>query len=230
MSGLGEHDPTYQSGAGGQVSPVNLDRYEVYQIFSPQIGTDVFGTIAGTNASVATVVWAQVLPDYPRSVSVKFNLASGSIGGGTFTLSGKNQFGELQTENFSVGTTVNGGTVNGTKVWAQFGTMLGTVGTGDPGSGTLTVYPTATGTTALFGLPTKIGGTADVLLMSFGSTGISKAVNGGTIGAFVDATTHSIKAPNTLTTAAANATWINVWFKSTWSNLQRSDMAGLKQI
>ena len=226
MTGLGENFPEFQ-GAGAQVAPADIDRYEVYQIIGPQMGTFSWGTVIGTSTQAKTLVFDQVLPDYPRSVSMKILPESGSISGGTFTITGKDQFGVVQTESFAIGTAVDGGTANGTKIWGTFTSCSGTVGTSDAGNATATLYPTAAGTTALFGLPAKIAGSADVKLISFGSTGVAKAVNGGTIGDFVDSTVHAIKAPNTITTPAADLTWINVLYKPTYDNKQKTKNAAL---
>ena len=225
MSGLGERFPDVQ--AGYQATPNELDRYEIYQIIGPQIGTSIWGTVIGTNAEAKTVVFNQIIPDYPRSVSMKILPASGSVAGGTFVITGRDQFGVVQTETFSIGTAADGGTANGTKVFGKFTSASGTMGTGDAGNGTVTVYPTATGSVALFGLPTKIGGTGDVKLISFGSTGVAKIPNGGTIGAFIDTGVHAIQAPNTLTTPAADLSWITVWYKPTHNNLFKKNLAGL---
>lgn len=226
MSGLGEHFPEFQTG-DAQVQSADIDRYGLYQIIAPMMGTFAWGTTTGTNAQTKTLTFDQVLPDYPRNVEMKLLPASGSVAGGTFTLYGKNQFGEVISETFSVGTAANGGTAVGTKIFAYFGSCAGTIGTGDAGASTVTIYPASTGTTALFGLPTKIASTLDVKLMSFGSTGVAKAVNGGTIGSFVDTVNHAIKAPNTITTPAGNLTWINVWYKSSWRNEFKTKVAGL---
>lgn len=227
MSGLGEQFPGFQKGAGGAAIPSDIDRYEVYHIVGPQMGTFAWGTAVGTSTQSPTIVFDTAMADYPRNVEVKILPASGSITGGTVTITGKNQFGVTFSETFAVGTAVNGGTAVGSKIFATFATAVGTLGVSDAGNCTVTVYPASTGTTALFGLPTKIAGSTDVKLMSFGSTGVAKAVNGGTIGAFVDTTVHAIKAPNTITTPAANATWINVWYKSTYLNTNQAPMAGL---
>ncbi len=226
MSGLSEHFPEFQFG-GAQVSPSNIDRYELYQIINPMIGTDVIGTAEGTSTTTATGGFAPIIPDYPRSVSVKILPASGSTSGGTVTLVGKDQFGNVQSESFGFAAAADGGTANGTLVWGAFTSFTTKMASGNAGIGTTTIYPTALGTTALFGLPAKIGGSTDVRLISFGSTGVAKIVNGGTLGAYVNVARSAITAPNTLTTGAANATWINVWYKPSWSNAQKANMASL---
>ena len=226
MSGLGERFPDVQTGEV-QATPNEIDRYELYTIIGPMMGTFSWGTGVGTSTQSPTIVFNQAMADYPRNVEVKIVPASGSITGGTVTITGKSQFGVTQTETFAIGTAVNGGTAVGTKVWATFSTAVGTLGTSDAGNGTITIYPASTGTTALFGLPTKVAGSADVKLMTFGSTGVAKPVNGGTIGAFVDTTVHAIKAPNTITTPAGNPTWIQVWYKPTYKNTQKTNLTGL---
>lgn len=227
MSGLGERFPEFQKGAGAAVTPSNQDRYEIYHVIAPMMGTFAWGTGVGTSTTSPTIVFDQNIADYPRNVEVKILPASGSISGGTVVVTGKDQFGVSHSERFAIGTAVNGGTAVGTTIFASFSTATGTVGTSDAGNATITVYPASTGTTALFGLPTKIGGSTDVKLMGFGSTGVAKIMTSGSLLSFVDPTTHSIKAPNTITTPAANLTWINVWFRPTWSNGQKADMASL---
>lgn len=226
MSGLGERLPEVQTG-GVQATPNELDRYEVYQVLGPMMGTFSWGTAEGTSTQSPTAAFTQVIPDYPRNVEIKILPASGSITGGTWLLTGRDQFGNVQTETFAIGTAVNGGTAVGTKIFAKFTSLVGTLGTSDAGVGTTTMYPASTGTTALFGLPSKLGGTSDVKLITFGSAGVAKAVNGGTIGGFVNVDVSAIKAPNTITTPAGNLTWIQVWYKPTWSNLHKNNLASL---
>ena len=227
MSGLGEHFPEFQKGADAAVTPVDIDRYEVYSIIGPMMGTFSLGTVVGTQTQAKTLVFDHVLADYPRNVEVKILPAIVSVAGGTFVLSGKNQFGEVISETFSIASAANGGTAVGTKVFANFTAGTGTMGTGDAGNGTVTVYPASTGTTALFGLPTKVAGSTDLKMLTMGSTGVAKAVNGGTIGAFIDTTVHAIKAPNTITTPAANTTWIQALYRTTWRNTNKANMAAL---
>jgi len=226
MSGAGEYIPAFQA-AGAHVNPKEIDRYEVYTIIGPMMGTFSWGTAVGTSTQTPTFTFDQAIADYPRSVTVKLNTASGSTGGGTLTVFGFNQFGESQSESFAIAVAANGGTTNGTKVWASFSSASAALATMNAGNGTFTLSPTDAGTTALFGLPTKIGGSTDVKMMTFGSTGVAKPVNGGTLGAFVDIVNHAIKAPNTITTPAANTTWIQVWFKPTWDNLFKRRLTGL---
>lgn len=227
MSGLAETFNELQ--VGYQATPNEIDRYEIYTVIGPMIGTSIWGTGVGTSLQTPTVVMDQAVADYPRNVEVKILPPLSSITGGTVIITGKDQFGVVHTESFGIGTAVNGGTAVGTSIFSSFSTVTATLGTSDAGNGTISIYPASTGTTALFGLPSKIASTLDVKTMTFGSTGVAKAVNGGTIGALVSATAHAIKAPNTITTSAANATWIQVWFKPTWSNAHSGYMAALPQ-
>lgn len=227
MSGLGEHFPEFQKGAGAAVSPVDEDKYDVYTIIGPMMGTFLWGTAVGTNGQAKAVIFDQAMADYPRNVEVKILPASGSITGGTINITGKDQFGVSHTETFAIGTAVDGGTAVGTSIFATFATASGTLGVSDAGNCTITVYPAATGTTALFGLPTKVAGSTDLKLLTAGSTGVAKAVNGGTIGAFLDTSVHAIKAPNTITTPAGNLTWIKAWYRSSYRNTNKADIAGL---
>lgn len=226
MSGLAENFPEFQGGAA-QVTPKDSDRYEVYTVLGPMIGTFAWGTGVGTSTQTPTMVFDQTQADYPRNVEVKIVPAVGSITGGTVTVTGKDQFGVPHSETFAIGTAVNGGTAVGTTIFAKFTSAAATLGVSDAGNATVTVYPASTGTTALFGLPSKVASTLDVKMLTFGSTGVAKPANGGTIGGFVNTAVHAIKAPNTLTTPAGNATWISVWYKPSWSNTQKTNMAGL---
>src|SRR3972149_2189906 len=210
---------------GQKIAPEEIDRYEVYQIVNPGYSASWFGTwaVAGTSA-VGTAVLINALADYPRNL--EFSLTGTGAGmTGTTTVYGYNQFGGSINEVFTFAGAANGGTVAGTKVFASisaapvltFGTAVGN-GTPRLGVGTL-------GTTTLFGLPAKLGGTTDVKLLSKGGSVGMLTVNGGTIAAFVDVTTHSIKAPTTV--ASANS--IMVWYRPTYDAKADPNMANLSQ-
>src|SRR3990167_934284 len=167
------------------VQPDEIDAYEQYVIAFPSYDLKWFGTwpVAGT-AATGTLVLINAIADYPRNL--EFVLAGTGVGmAGTATIYGTNQFGGSINEVFGFGSADNGGTVVGTKVFAQlsagtllFGTAVGN-GTAKIGVGTL-------GTTTLFGLPFKVGGTTDLKSFAFGTNHISATVNGGTIAAFID--------------------------------------------
>src|SRR3990167_2477788 len=99
---------------------------------------------------------------------------------GTCTLYGYDQFGVYQNEAITFTGASNGGTAVGTKVFAQL--SAGTLAFGTAiGSGTARVGVGTIGTTLLFGLPARIGGTTDVKHIAWGSNGNNSTVNGGTI-------------------------------------------------
>jgi len=178
--------------------------------------------VAGTSA-VGNLVVINAIADYPRNL--EFALAgSHAAMTGTATIYGYNQFGVYQSEAFTFAGAQNGGTAVGTKVFAvvsagtlAFGTAVGG-GTARLGCGTL-------GTTTLFGLPSKIGGTTDVKLITKGGSIGALTVNGGTIAAFVDVPQHAIKSP----TNVVSANNIMVWYKPTYDATSEVAMANLSQ-
>jgi hypothetical protein len=213
-------DTSYQFG----VTDDEMDAYRVYSIVMPNgiNASQWFGSwaVAGT-AATGNLVIINALPDYPRNA--EFSLTGTAAGmTGTATINGKNQFGEAIQEIFTFAGAANGGTVVGTKVFAQitngtlaFGTAVGN-GTARLGMGTA-------GTTTLFGLPCRIAGTGDVRSISVvaGTGGVT--VNGGTIGAFVNVGQSAIKLPGTL----AGTMTINAWVRPTYQN--EGVVAGLTQ-
>ena len=94
-------------------------------------------------------------------------------------------FGETISETVAVGTTANGGTTVGTMIFAQVTSGTWTATADSVGSGTSKVkYSGAEGTT-MFGLPFRIGGTADVKYISYSKNFVPTVLNNGTIGAYV---------------------------------------------
>lgn len=221
--GLKRHYPDIAF-SGNKVTPEEIDRYEVYQIVNPSYSSTWFGTwpVAGT-AATGTLVVINAIADYPRNL--EFALAGSAAGmTGTATIYGYDQFGRYQNEALTFAGASNGGTVVGTKVFASisagtlaFGTAVGN-GTARLGVGTL-------GTTTLFGLPSKIGGTTDVKLLTKGGSVGALTVNGGTVAAFVDVTTHSIKSP----TNVVSANNIMVWYRPTYDASNEVNMTALSQ-
>ena len=207
MPGLKKHFPDVRF-SGNKVTPDEIDRYEVYSCNLPSTSATWVGTAVGTQTTTPTVGFLSVILDYPRSLNLCVLTATGSVTGGTMVVTGKNQFGVSQTESIAVVSTTTGGTTVGTKVFASVSAAAMTMGSGDPGSGTVSLGVGTTGTTALFGLPVKIGSTADVKLFSWVTNGAQVAVNGGTYGAFVDATNHAIKAPASVTGTSGFSVWI----------------------
>lgn len=209
MSGFKKSQPGLAF-AGEKISPDEIDRNEIYTVVMP--GTsDTFwasaGT-AGTNAAVAMVV-VNRYPDYPRNI--RFAIAgSHAAMGGTLSVNGYDQFGSTITENIGFAGSTNGGTVVGTKVFAQI-----TTGTLNYGSATGNGTPAigfVTGTNALFGLPYKLSGTSDVVFMSHVAGTGAVTVNGGTVGGFVNTAMSAVRPAAAVTGTEV----INVWIRPTF--------------
>lgn len=202
------------------IVPDEIDRYEVFSIKAGTAGATYLASAgtAGTASSIAVIVNNRI-PDWPRNV--EFALAGTGVGmAGTLILNGRDQFGGSQVENFGFGSADNGGTVLGSKVFAQI--TSGTLNYGTAvGNGTPAIRVFA-GTGCLLGLPVKLGGTSDVvhLGMSAGTGPIS--YNGGTIAGFVDTTVHAIRPAATMDGTSV----ISVWVKPSYSfNNQRGVMS-----
>src|SRR3972149_2535283 len=88
---------TAMRAAGFKVSPDEMDRVEIYQVHLPTIGTTYIGTTAvgGTTSTQALVLKNAVL-DYPRNIM--YAVAGSNALGGTWTVNGKNQFGDTIQE------------------------------------------------------------------------------------------------------------------------------------
>lgn len=207
-----------------KVSPDEMDAYTVYNIVNPS--TTALGTLfvasggtAGTAAEVALVV-NNKYPDYPRNVA--FNIhGTGAALGGTLKINGNDQFGSGITESITFSKANNGGTGVGTKVFGQFtgGTLYyGTaVGDGTPNIGL------DGGTSCLFGLPCKIGGTSDIVHMSMSQGTGPITVGGGTaIGSLVDKNVHAVRP----FAALGGTSFMNVWVKSTYNGEEAPIAAG----
>src|SRR3990167_191988 len=202
--------------SGERVSPDEMDNNFVYQINNP--ATTALGTLwvgsggtAGTSSAVALVI-NNKYPDFPRNVA--FNIHGTGAGmAGTLIINGDDQFGSQITETISIGTASNGGTAVGTRVFAQYrsGTVYyGTaVGNGTPNIGL------DGGTSCLFGLPWKIGGTSNVISMSMSQGTGPISVGGGTaIGSLVNAGMHAVRP----FAALGGTSFINVWVRPSYSS------------
>ena len=192
------------------IVPDEIDRYEVFTIRPGTAGATYLASAgtAGTASSIAVVVNNR-LPDWPRNV--EFALAGTGVGmAGTLILNGRNQFGGSIQETFGYGSADNGGTVLGSKVFAQIDSGTLNYGTA-VGNGTPAIRVFA-GTGCLLGLPVKLGGTTDVvhLGMSAGTGPIT--YNGGTIAGFVDTAVHAIRPAAAFTGTQV----INVWVKPSY--------------
>jgi hypothetical protein len=205
------------------VTPDEMDRYEVYTIINPNVSEVFVGTTAVTGTSTAKpIVCNNILLDYPRNLEV-VHLGTHAHMNGTFVINGYDQFGNAITESFAIADASNGGTTTGTKVFSSVRSGTFTPGTA-VGNGTTKIGVGTSGTTCLFGLPFKIGGTTDVKILNFTAGTGAVAINGGTIAAFVNQPMHAIKSPFNL----AGTTSIQVWAKPTYSN-EESVQANMSQ-
>jgi len=195
------------------VTPDEQDAYTVYTIVNPNKTQTFLGTTAVTGTSTAAaIVFDNILLDYPRNLEV-VHLGTHAAMNGTFVINGYDQFGSAITENFAIASASNGGTTAGTKVFSSVRSGTFTPGTA-VGNGTTKVGVGTSGTTCLFGLPCKIGGTTDVKVLNFTAGTGAVAIAGGTIAAYVNKPMHAIKSPFDL----AGTMSIQVWVKSTYNN------------
>jgi len=224
MSGLKKHLHALTiANSEYAVVPDEIDRYEVFTI-KPAIDTTFWASAgtAGTAASVAMTITNR-LPDWPRNIN--FALAGSATGmAGTLVVNGKDQFGKSITESLGFGSADNGGTVVGTKVFAQItsGTLnYGTaIGNGTPAIGFVP------GTNCLLGLPVKLGGTSDVVHLGMNAGTGPVTYGGGTIAAFVDTTVHAVRPATDLDGTSV----VEVWVKPSYKNEnQVGVMANLTQ-
>ena len=213
MSGLKGHLHALNvSGGHFAVTPDEIDRYEVFNFVNAGTVANWWAS-AGTSGTADTVALAIInrIPDYPRSV--QFALAGSAAGmTGTLDINGRDQFGGSITEALTFAGASNGGTVAGTRVFAQVtgGTLrYGTAaGVGTPAIGFVP------GTACLLGLPVRLQGTTDVVHIGMAAGTGAITVNGGTIASFVNSPMSAVRAPAALTGTQA----ISVWVTPTFNN------------
>lgn len=182
--GLKNTDPGFQF-SGQQISPDEIDEYRQYVVTLPADGTafHLGTTAAGTATQAKAMVIVNKKMDYPRNLAGAIE-GTGDIGG-VWVVNGKDQFGIDITETFTVGTADNGGTTGGTMIFAEISTGTCTFSADSVGGGTPTLQYQNVGTSVKFGLPARIGGTADVKSITWTDELVSVPINGGTIGAYV---------------------------------------------
>lgn len=223
--GLKRHYPDIAF-SGNKVTPEEIDRYEIYTVINPSYGTNTVGTfaVAGTSASKPLVL-INAIADYPRNLNFRLAGTHAAMGG-TLTVNGYDQFGKVQTEALGNAGSDNGGTYLGTKVFAVISSGTLNYGTA-VGNGTASLGWGTAGTSTLWGLPFKLGGTSDIKMISFSSNHLSGSVpNGGTIAAYVDVPRHCIKSPYQV---AGTAWTMQVWAKPTYDASSEVAMANLSQ-
>lgn len=209
------------------ITPDEIDRYEVVTIVNPNTLTAsaFIGTyaVAGTSAANSLVI-VNAIPDWPRNL--EYAIAGTGAGmAGTTIVTGRDQFGNVITETFASGTASNGGTVVGTKIFAQVTSGTHSFGTA-VGNGTARLGLGTTGTTAQFGLPFKVGGTTDLKLLSINAGTGGVTVNGGTIAAFVNVANSSLLLPVAQTTGTMV---ITAWVRPTFNSENLGLVANLPQ-
>jgi len=209
---LKRHYIDFQAQSGNKVTPDEIDRYEVYTVVNPAIRATFLGSAtAGTVSQAVTVGLGNTRLDYPRTVAAVFS-GSASVSG-TMTVTGKDQFGVTRSESFGLAQgTQTAGTAHGIIPFAQVSAASVAMGTGVSGTGTVSLGVAIAGTAALFGLPAKIGGTADVKSITWTQDGLAVALNGGTIGAYVGTANHTFRGTETL----AGTMSYQVWYKPTY--------------
>jgi hypothetical protein len=210
---------------GAKVGADEVDFYHTYMVMFPSIDGTALATAKGTPAATAKYALAANVTtlDYPRNIVLKLNNTSGSTNGGTVTVNGKNQFGDVISETFTVTGAANGGTTVGTKVFAEF--TSGTAqfsGAGNASNGcTANVGFGTAGTTTLFGLPFKVGGTKDLLNLSWASAGANAFIASAALGSYVSTAQHAVLAR----TDFVGTSGFTAWFKSTKD--QSDDVTGV---
>jgi hypothetical protein len=180
------------------VTADEMDVYQQYVVINPSYGSAWFGScpVTGTSGTSVLTLSGNVLADYPRNLEFAY-YGTHAATTGTLTVNGHDQFGRVIQEVIVVPSAANGGTTVGTKVFAEVTSGTLVVGTAT-GNGSSCLGVGTLGTTTLFGLPNRLGGTTDVKMIAWGSNGNPTAIGGGTIAAFVNVPMSAIKAPNSL--------------------------------
>lgn len=225
MSGAGERFPEFQQ-ALLQVTPNELDRYERINTGVLSVSATWVGTAAGgTSTQAKALVLINTLLDYPRNLL--YSHVGTNDNGGTWVVNGFDQFGQPVTETVGNGTVAAGTpawAVAGTKIFAKvtsgtFTTATGAVGAGSPRLGV--AVGTAGTTIFKLGLLTKIAGSTDVKAITWIKENVPTTLNGGTIGAYVDATNHAFTGSAIMAGTEAYV----VLLKPTFSNLHKANLA-----
>lgn len=200
---------------GEKITPDEIDAYTVVNISNPGVGLAFAGTspVSGTS-DVKALVLVNAIPNWPRNVQFQIQTAGTSVAvTGTLVLNGKDQFGSVITETLALLSGTGAGTIVGTKVFGQFTSGTVTYGTFST-SGTPAVGLVA-GTNCLLGLPVKIGGTTDVVLLAHNAGTGPVTVGGGTIAAFVNAPMHAVRPAAILTGTEVVVAWVNSTYNPT---------------
>lgn len=228
MSGLKQYNPAFQ-GAKAQVTPDEQDVYIQYVVNNPSISATWAGTCAGGTAGQAkALVLINKNLDFPR------NLLYGVVGtadmGGSWTVNGKDQFGNVIAETVVLGTAAAGtpaAAVAGTKIFAQVTSGTFTVDAAGVGNGSARLgVAIGTAATAKYylGLPTKIAAVGDVKSISWSKELVQTTMNGGSVTSdLVNTTTHSFCGTGIM----GGTETFTVLLKPTYDNAGKANMTGL---
>ena len=185
--------------SGNKITPDELGFTQTYTVVNPSINDSWFGTMTAAGTStVRAWVGINTFADYPRNM--RFVLAGSAAGmSGTSVVNGKDQFGSVVTESLGITSASNGGTTVGTQIFSEFTSGTVTMGTA-VGSGTPKLGVGTAGTTTLFGLPARLGGTTDIVSLNGCFTGVGTQtagtfVFGGTPSSAANTAVHAFKAP-----------------------------------
>jgi hypothetical protein len=176
-----------------RVTPDEMDYVYTYTVTYPSVSATQVGTCSGgTSTQARALVITNKVLDYPRSLLA--SVVGTNDMGGVFVVNGKDQFGNVIQETFTMATAAAGtpaGSAAGTKVFSEVTSGTFTVATGAVGSGSARLGVGTVAASNLWGLPVKIGSTADVKQISWINNGTFTVINGGTIGSYVGTAAHT---------------------------------------
>jgi hypothetical protein len=211
MDTLKNHFPEFAF-SGVKVAPDDVGYPLVYTAFYPSLGSAEIGTAEGTKSQSIAFGLKKTNLDYPRNIRAVVIGPSGSTVGGTVVVNGLNQFGDSIQESIVVAVAADGGTTLGTKVFAKVTSGTTNFSSGcNAGAGTGNLGVGTSGTTTLFGLPWRLGGTNDVVNYAFASVSAAQVVGSAAIGSYTDTGMSAIKALTDFGTASG----LTVWAKPT---------------
>lgn len=185
--------------ASNKVDPDEINHRIHYTVAYPSIGTATVWAGKGTGDVAAVGTIQNKTMDYPRNLLLMITGVAGGEGG-TASITGKNQFGETQTESIGFATANAGGTAAGTKIFSEVSAVtVNVVGLGGTAVGSIGLgyaFGTAAGLVAMFGLPVRIAAASDVKRLTWINNGAVTAIGGGTIGTaatsgYINTTAHS---------------------------------------
>lgn len=216
--GLKKHFPDIQF-SGNKVTRDEIEHYEQYCVINPTINATYIGTAAaGTAGQTKSLTFdTSAYLDYPRNLL--YSVQGTNDIGGTWTVSGKDQFGSTVSETVGFGTAAAGtpaASSAGTQIFAKVtGGTFTIAGTGN-GIGRVGVAIGTASPKFLFGLPNRIGTVTDVKTINWSDeSGQVVPINKGSVqsSTYVDATNHAF----TGTTDITGTTTYVVWYKPTYN-------------